>query len=435
MIGTTISITIAPASMTASSELSFDIISNTLMPSAAQPVVSLVNVSHSFGDGGLRTQVLFDVSAEIWPGELVMVMGPSGSGKTTMLNLVGALRRVAEGSLSVLGTELRGASHAALQGLRKRIGFIFQQHHLLDSLTARQNVQMGVADAHPTREARRRAQAMLAEVGLAGRENAYPKQLSGGQRQRVAAARALVREPELLLADEPTASLDSQTGREIMELLRRLARRRGCAVLTVTHDARILDIADRLMYLEDGRLSSFASVTSPHAAHLFTALGPLVETGGTTQLMERTGEAEFLEMLRTLGAEAEQFLNALDLGPPQQARRVTGEVTSSVLRRVCSLLEARAARIWMDSGGVPRCLLGIPETSTGAPRLVLEALRSGKVQTAPGSLFVPLPNREYEIAAVAEIAAEGGEAERACRDFARPLGLLAQLCARLENHG
>jgi putative ABC transport system ATP-binding protein len=391
--------------------------------SSVQAAVSLADVDYFFGSGALRTQVLFGVSAEIFAGELVMVMGPSGSGKTTLLNLVSALRRVSTGSLRVLGAELKGASDSALQAMRRRVGFVFQQHHLLDSLTARQNVGMGILAGASTREARRRADAILAEVGLAGRENAYPKQLSVGQRQRVAVARALVREPDLLLADEPTASLDGQTGREIMELLRRLARRRGCAVLIVTHDSRILDAADRMMYLEDGRLSSFASVTSPHAAHLMTALRPLAEAGAIPQLLGRASEADFLEMMRTLGAEAEQFLNTLDLGTPAEASRTLGAVTDAVLERLRELLRAKNARIWLRS-------------DAAAPAAALESMRSGRALNAEGSFFYPLPNREYEIEAAAEIAGElYPEAERTCRDFARQLGVLTELRTRLEQDG
>src|ERR1035438_7566657 len=243
------------------------------MPGSDAPVISMRSVSHFFGAGALRRQVLCDVTCDIWPGEIVMISGPSGSGKTTVLTLAGALRSVQQGSMKVFDQELRGASPEALVRIRQNIGFIFQSHNLLDCLTAWQNVQMSLGLGHASRaEARALSLAMLDAVGLGDRAGYYPNQLSGGQRQRVAVARALVRRPRIVLADEPTAALDKQSGRDVVELLRQLARQEGCAVLLVTHDNRILDVADRLMLLEDGRLGSFGAVMSPHAGHLLTAL-------------------------------------------------------------------------------------------------------------------------------------------------------------------
>ena len=191
---------------------------------------------------------------------------PSGCGKTTLLTLVGALRQVQEGSLAVLGQQLQGASRASRQRLRRSIGMIFQGHNLLRCLTAEQNVQMG-ADLLPGlgyRARRDQAREWLRAVGLGHELNKLPHDLSGGQKQRVAIARALAAQPRLPLADEPTAALDSRTGREVVELLQRLAREQGCAVLMVTHDPRILDIADRLLRMEDGRLEeSDAAAPTP----------------------------------------------------------------------------------------------------------------------------------------------------------------------------
>ena len=208
-----------------------------------EPIISIQNVNHYYGKGTLRRQILFDISAEILPGEIVLITGPSGSGKTTLLTLAGALRSVDEGSLRILDQELRDASKDALVRLRTSIGFIFQAHNLIDALTASQNVQMslGLDTTLSDAEARSRSEAMLRDVGLEGRGGAYPSQLSGGQRQRVAIARALVRRPKIVLADEPTASLDKRTGREVVELLHRLAKQQDCAILLVTHDNRILD--------------------------------------------------------------------------------------------------------------------------------------------------------------------------------------------------
>ena len=225
-------------------------------PTAAGAGVEIHNLVHSFGQGGTRVDVLREVNLRIEPGEVVLLTGPSGCGKTTLLTLVGALRQVQSGSLRVLGQELHGADRRSRQRLRRRIGMIFQGHNLLRCLSAEQNVQMG-ADLLPAlgyRSRRDRARQWLRAVGLADQLHKLPHDLSGGQKQRVAIARALAAEPQLLLADEPTAALDSRTGREVVELLQRLAREQGCAVLMVTHDPRILDVADRLLRMEDGRL-------------------------------------------------------------------------------------------------------------------------------------------------------------------------------------
>ncbi|MEP0859272.1 DevA family ABC transporter ATP-binding protein [Trichocoleus sp. DQ-U1] len=223
-----------------------------------QPVISIHNLDHYFGQGQLRKQVLFDISLEINAGEIIIMTGPSGSGKTTLLTLVGGLRSAQSGSLQVLGQELCGANPTALVQARRHNGYIFQAHNLHGSLTALQNVKMGL-ELHkgiPLHQMRQRSAEMLEQVGLANRINYYPADLSGGQKQRVAIARALVSHPKLILADEPTAALDSKSGREVVSLMQTLAKEQGCTILLVTHDNRILDIADRIVHMEDGHLIS-----------------------------------------------------------------------------------------------------------------------------------------------------------------------------------
>jgi putative ABC transport system ATP-binding protein len=227
------------------------------------PTLVVRDLQHWFGSGVNRRQVLDRVNLTIRPGEVVLLTGPSGCGKTTLLTLVGALRQVMVGSVQVFGQEVAGAGRGERQLLRRQIGMIFQGHNLLRCLSAEQNVQMG-ADLLPQlgyRARRDRAREWLRAVGLGDHLGKLPHDLSGGQKQRVAIARALAAQPRLLLADEPTAALDSRTGREVVDLLRRLAREQGCSVLMVTHDPRILDVADRLVQMEDGRLLE-ASLTS-----------------------------------------------------------------------------------------------------------------------------------------------------------------------------
>jgi putative ABC transport system ATP-binding protein len=222
-----------------------------------EAVISIQNLDHFFGKGQLRKQVLFDINLEINAGEIIIMTGPSGSGKTTLLTLVGGLRSPQSGSLRVLGRELVGASAGQLTVARRNHGYIFQAHNLHNSLTALQNVRMGL-EVHPNispASMKRRSKEMLEEVGLGERVNYYPEDLSGGQKQRVAIARALVSHPKIVLADEPTAALDSKSGRDVVNLMQQLAKEQGCTILLVTHDNRILDIADRIVHMEDGKLA------------------------------------------------------------------------------------------------------------------------------------------------------------------------------------
>ena len=214
------------------------------------------NLNHWFGQGEARKQALFDINLEVERGSLTVLVGPSGSGKTTLLTLLGCLRDVQDGSVQLLGHELNEASGATLMSLRRRLGFVFQAHNLHNSLTARQNVVMGlqVHGTLPAGQTDKAASHVLGLLGLGDRLDYLPANLSGGQKQRVAVARALIGNPDVIFADEPTAALDRESGGNVVALIKRLGHERGTTTVMVTHDSRILDQADRIVTLEDGRL-------------------------------------------------------------------------------------------------------------------------------------------------------------------------------------
>jgi putative ABC transport system ATP-binding protein len=226
-------------------------------PSA--PLIAVEHLDHAFEEAGAAKPVLHDINLSVRPGEIVILTGPSGSGKTTLLTMLGGLRAAQCGSLRILGAELLHAERATLTRLRRQVGFIFQAHNLLPYLNALENVRVGL-EVHPDWLDRGRpamdaqCAALLTQVGLAERASYYPEKLSGGQKQRVAIARALAPRPRLLLADEPTAALDKDSGRMAVELFRHLADEQQAAIVMVTHDNKIIDIADRVVTLEDGRL-------------------------------------------------------------------------------------------------------------------------------------------------------------------------------------
>ncbi|MDX2243724.1 MAG: DevA family ABC transporter ATP-binding protein [Leptolyngbyaceae cyanobacterium bins.302] len=239
------------------------LVTATLERSTAQPVISAQSLNHYFGEGELRKQALYDINLDIHAGEIIIMTGPSGSGKTTLLTLMGGLRSAQEGSLKILGQELNGATKQQLTALRRNIGYIFQAHNLMTFLTAKQNVRMALElhDQYLNQDMDGMSAEILNTVGLGNRVDYYADNLSGGQKQRVAIARALIAKPKIVLADEPTAALDKKSGRDVVELMQKLAKEQGCTILLVTHDNRILDIADRIVYMEDGRLAD-----NPNAA-------------------------------------------------------------------------------------------------------------------------------------------------------------------------
>ena len=222
------------------------------------PVISLKNVNHWFGDGESRKHALKDISLDIYPGQIVICTGPSGSGKTTLLTMLGGLRSCMDGSLKILGEELRGASKGQLSKLRLNVGFIFQAHNLMMFMNAKRNVRLALElhDENLDRDIDQLATEMLQKVGLGERIDYMPDDLSGGQRQRVAIARALVSKPKIILGDEPTAALDKESGRQVVKLMKQMAEENQTTIIMVTHDNKILDVADRIIIVDDGALAS-----------------------------------------------------------------------------------------------------------------------------------------------------------------------------------
>ena len=333
---------------------------------AASPII-IENLSHHYGKGNLRKQILFDVNVEIPQGEIVIVTGPSGSGKTTLLTLVGALRSTQAGSVRVLGDELRDASPTTLEKVRRQIGFIFQQHNLLGALSAVQNVELGlrVTGRYNAAARRKAAIAMLEAVGLGQRIHYKAEQLSGGQRQRVAIARALAAEPSMLLADEPTASLDKQSGREVVDRMKKLAKDQGCTILLVTHDNRILDIADRIVHLEDGKLQNFSDSVLANNQQMMQLLADSRQKQDIGAEVEAMDEAGFRDRLQEITDEAVRFLDATTLANDTVFQAMLEQSLFAITRKLAQLVNAERSSLFLVDRPSQTLLLRITEGLTG----------------------------------------------------------------------
>ncbi len=221
------------------------------------PAIAVRQLTKKYDEGMSGTLALNGVDLDVHSGELLMLVGPSGSGKTTLLSIMGCILTASSGSVRVAGREVVGLSEKQLPALRlEHIGFIFQGFNLFPTLSAGENVELmldlkGVSAA----KAKKRSRELLEQVGLGQKYDSFPADLSGGQKQRVAIARALAGDPRIILADEPTAALDSHTGRTVMEMMSELAHKRGSAVVIVTHDSRVLGFADRIVKIEDGAIA------------------------------------------------------------------------------------------------------------------------------------------------------------------------------------
>ena len=238
------------------------------------PALEAAGLTKVFGLEGVEVRALDRVDLRIEAGEMVAIMGPSGSGKSTLLHILGALDTPTEGTVAMAGERYDGLDDDALTRLRRdRIGFVFQFFNLLPSLTAEENVLLPALIAR--RNEPQRARALLERVGLGDRAQHTPAELSGGQQQRVSIARALLLEPEVVLADEPTGNLDSHASREILKILRRMSTDDGLTVVMVTHDAAAAAVADRVVFLRDGRVAGeVPGGSTERVASFFTALEP-----------------------------------------------------------------------------------------------------------------------------------------------------------------
>jgi putative ABC transport system ATP-binding protein len=222
-----------------------------------QAAIAVRNLTKSYAEGNNGTLALRGIDLDVHAGELLLLMGPSGSGKTTLLSIMGAILTATSGSVRVQGREVVGLPERDLPAIRlQHIGFVFQGFNLFPTLTAGENVELMLdLKKVSSAKAKKRARELLEQVGLGSKYASFPADLSGGQKQRVAIARALAGDPGIILADEPTAALDSHTGRNVMEMMSELAHRRGRAVVIVTHDSRLLSFADRIVKIEDGMVA------------------------------------------------------------------------------------------------------------------------------------------------------------------------------------
>jgi len=321
-------------------------------PQIVPAPIQVSDLNHSYGKGDLRKQVLFDVDVEIRAGEIVIVTGPSGSGKTTLLTLVGALRSAQQGSVRILGEELRGAKPRTLEKVRKQIGFIFQQHNLLAALSALQNVELGlrVSGKYKGTELHDMAREMLIAVGLEDRMEHQPGELSGGQRQRVAIARALAANPAILLADEPTASLDKKSGRDVVDRMKKLAKEDGTTILLVTHDNRILDIADRIIHLEDGRISTFTEAVIANNSQMMETLAGHLRKQNLDEEVEEMDEESFRELLEELTEESRHFLATTEQANDVAFKSMLKQGLFTFTRKLGQLLNADRSSLFLVDG-------------------------------------------------------------------------------------
>jgi putative ABC transport system ATP-binding protein len=307
----------------------------------------------------------------------------------------------------VLGHELRGAKEAALVAVRRQIGFVFQLHNLFDALSVTQNVGMGLQRevGFSRRDARKRAVETLSSVGLGERVRHHPDQLSGGQKQRVAIARALAARPRIILADEPTASLDKKSGRDVVDRLQELAKKDGTAVVLVTHDNRILDVADRIIHLEEGRLSSFSEAVRASTQRLLSTLAKSGRGAEVTRQVAEMPPNQFTKFLEDLTSEASQLLDVMTLGADEAFEVMLANMLEVLTLKVGQLIDADRVSLLLgdDARGELYSMVVQPEgdrpveiripATTG---IAGHVYRSGEPMNVPDAYDSPLFNREVD---------------------------------------
>ena len=252
-----------------------------------QAAISVRDVTKVYVEGANKIQVLHGINFDVEQGEVVLLMGPSGSGKTTLLSIMGCILRATSGSVQVAGQEVAKLSERELPEIRlQHIGFVFQGFNLFPTLTVGENIELAL-DLKRIRgeRAKQEARKLLEQVGLAAKYDSFPADLSGGQKQRVAIARALAGSPRVILADEPTAALDSYSGRNVMEMMRDLARKHGRGVVVMTHDSRVLEFGDRIVHMEDGRIAEPETGASGGKAMAEIANIGLLSTGSAERAL------------------------------------------------------------------------------------------------------------------------------------------------------
>jgi putative ABC transport system ATP-binding protein len=440
-------------------------------PPQDEPVIAIKNLDHFFGAGELRTQILYGISLDIMRGEIMILTGPSGSGKTTLLTLCGALRSIQSGSVRILGQELRDGRKSTLEHIREEVGVIFQAHNLLNALTAKQNVALalGLEEGLSRSERNKRAAQMLQNVGLGAQVDSYPEHLSGGQKQRVAIARALVRSPRIILADEPTASLDRKAGREVIDLLHTLARSHNCAVLLVTHDTRILDIADRIVTLEDGHLVSFSSAMAANVGNVLQAFVRLQRSGQLVEHVNSLSTKQFLEMLENLTGEFRQYIQLFQIGNREAVEDLFDTVLEATTLKMVDIMRADRGTLYFvdrkagllrsriatgSDGKMISLEVGIQNSIAGRVVLTNQTLNipdayqseyfNPEVDRATGYvtkniLCMPLVKPGGEIFAVAQLINRKDVNSFTKQDeaqfnlFAEPLGVILENCMELRS--
>jgi putative ABC transport system ATP-binding protein len=432
------------------------------------PVIAARGVNHFYGKGRLRRQVLFDIELDVQPGEIVLMTGPSGSGKTTLLTLLGALRSPQEGSLRVLGEELLGASESGRVRVRRRIGYVFQAHNLIETLSVRQNVAMAHSSSSGASNGRL-GEELLEAVGLTALRDASVGDLSGGQRQRVAVARALAGDPRLVLADEPTASLDRAAGRGVVEQLRDLARRRGSAVILCTHDNRILDVADRIVHMDDGRLTSFTSAVANNTRQLLESLARSNRSGELARQVEELPVPEFSHLLERVTEEFRELLSVLEISQTEAFESMLGQVIEAFTLKIGQVLRADRATLFLvdvergelwskvaQAPGEKHLEIRIPITTgiaghvarTGEPFNTSDAysepLFNREVDRETGYrtrslLCMPIADSKQRVFAVVQLLNKDGGSpfgdadEQSFRDFASSIGVILESWTRMRS--